>query len=263
MSVCSPLLLNCFNVSAFTTFLLGTVIVPYVVYHFVASKLKWTRKRSKSLSQHYETIVGAMSAMAMLWFLGNYENTFDHVTAIFVIVGILGFGLIAEKLKDTHHHTMATMHRWNGTMHTIVLISIAVIATFAVHHVSLANQLSKDFRNRYILASLIPLSLAYLSLKVAQWENTQDSPKQLLFHLHHVHLFYALAFFTRFPEFWSKVAAGLTIGASMHGAAAFGYDGAFEYGGDCIAPISFPASPGTSSRFARTYPPRCVSNNRL
>lgn len=238
MTYCSPLLLNCFDFKQFGKFIGGVVVVPYIIYYYVAHWAKWTRKREKTLSEHYETVVTAMSSMAILWFLGNYEQTFDQTTFIFVIIGILAFGFIAERSKGTHHHTMATMHKWNRSMHIVVMVTILLIAISTVHHMSLAAEVSVEFRNVYICATLIPIMLVYFASKVAQWENQlksnsddnmlQSSPKRLLFHLHHVHLFYALAFFTRFPERWSRIAAGLAIGASMHGAAAFGYDKSFE-----------------------------------
>src|SRR5690348_718331 len=101
---CSSLRLNCFDKSHFILFLLGTVIVPYAIYQKVALEKKWTRKRRKTLSQHYETLLTALSSMAILWFLGNYEETFNFTTFIFVIIGILGFGYVSEVLVDTHHH---------------------------------------------------------------------------------------------------------------------------------------------------------------
>lgn len=51
-------------------------------------------------------------------------------------------------------------------------------------------------------------------------------------HLHHYQIFAFLAFFTRFPTPWSRVAAGLTLGCMMHGVAAYGVDSIFEYDED-------------------------------
>lgn len=209
-----------------------------MLFHYVSENAGWVRKRKKGITKHYETLVGALSAMSILWFLGNYEETYSMTTFISTIVGILTFGYIAEKSKRTHKHTLATMHRWNGDMRLLVNVGILIISIFTVHHVHMASSLSNQFAKVYIAASLIPITLAFFGYKVAKWENEKNmneqeqqdeqDGEQLLFHLHHVHLFYALAFFTRFPEFWSRVAAGLSIGASMHGAAAFGFDGSFE-----------------------------------
>ena len=227
---CSPLLLNCFNMKKFTLFMLGTVIVPYFIYHVVSESCNWQRKRKKSISKHYETIVGAFSAMSILWFLGNYEQTYSWTTFTCSIIGILSFGYIAEKFVKTHKHTLATMHKWNCDMKFVVNVSLLVISIFTVHHVHIASSFGSSFKERYIGASFVPILLAFFAYRVAKWESNGvgQNGNQLLFHLHHVHLFYALAFFTRFPEFWSRVAAGLCLGASMHGAAAYGFDGSFE-----------------------------------
>ncbi|CAO3565895.1 unnamed protein product [Mortierella alpina] len=44
------------------------------------------------------------------------------------------------------------------------------------------------------------------------------------FHPHHWQLFYILAFFTRFEDWVSQVAAGITLGCYMQGIMAYGYD---------------------------------------
>ncbi|KAF9274282.1 hypothetical protein BGZ68_000812 [Mortierella alpina] len=44
------------------------------------------------------------------------------------------------------------------------------------------------------------------------------------FHPHHWQLFYILAFFTRFDDWVSQVAAGITLGCYMQGIMAYGYD---------------------------------------
>jgi len=225
---CSTLALNCFDGGKFFKFLFGVVIFPYVLYLFVATHLGWTRKRKKTPTQHFESIVRALSSATLLWLLGNYEETFDKITFTFTIIGILLFGFVAEKLKDTHEHTLATMHKWNGSMKTVVFIVLLALAAVAVHHIHLATEISEEFRNVYVLCGFIPVFLVYLATKTAEMENRRNEGTKLLFHLHHVHLFYALAFFTRFPEFFSRVAAGLFLGASLHGAAAFENDRSFD-----------------------------------
>ncbi|KAF9959727.1 hypothetical protein BGZ72_008974 [Mortierella alpina] len=44
------------------------------------------------------------------------------------------------------------------------------------------------------------------------------------FHPHHWQIFYILAFFTRFEDWVSRVAAGITLGCYMQGIMAYGYD---------------------------------------
>ena len=46
-------------------------------------------------------------------------------------------------------------------------------------------------------------------------------------HFYHVYIFYALASLTRIPTLLSRLSAGLAIGASMHGAIAYGFDNLF------------------------------------
>ena len=225
---CSSLTLNCFDKTKFLLFVLGTVLFPYIIYQKTSLANNWTRKRRKTLSQHYETLLSAFGSMSILWFLGNYEETFTPTTFLFVIVGILGFGYISEILVDTHHHTLATVHAWNGTMYNVVKLVALAIIILGIYHVQLASHEDDDFFNFYCVAGVIPVVMAYFAMKTVELQNENGRQNRVLFHLHHVHLFFALAFFTRFPTFVSRMAAGLCIGASMHGAAAFGFDSSFE-----------------------------------
>ena len=228
MSLCSSLQLNCFNGRRFLLFLVSTVIVPYITYHIVAKACKWTRIRPKSLGEHYETVLTALSSMSILWFLGNYEETFDITTFLFSVVGILIFGFVLENMKSTHVHTLVTKDCWDTSMHNVVIATLVIMSVFAVHHVHLAGEVSAQFQKNYVMAAVIPIILATIARKLVDVDNVvlkgSSVAKRMLFHLHHVHLFYTIAFYTRFPEFWSQMAAGLAVGASLHGAAAFGYD---------------------------------------
>lgn len=221
MTSCSTLSLNCFPLHRFISFLLFCCIIPFCLYHFIDRIFSLKRKRKNSVSKKFASLVQSILSMTLLWFLGNYEQTFDQTTALFTSIGLILFTTIAEVSKDTHKHTLATMHKWNSQMNSLVYTVVAVLSFVVVHHLHLASEIGEDFRNIYILVALIPIFLSYISLQIAR--NGGET-----FHLHHVHLFYAIAFFTRFPDYMSRVAAGLAIGASLHGAAAYGYDSSFE-----------------------------------
>lgn len=53
--------------------------------------------------------------------------------------------------------------------------------------------------------------------------------KSLRLHLHHYQLFAFLALYTRFPVLFSQLSAGIVLGGMMHGIAAYGVDGIFEF----------------------------------
>lgn len=230
---CSNLRLNCFDVARFTLFLCGTCVIPYILYQKIASTLKWTRKRPKSLTKHYETLLSGMCSMVMLWFLGNYEETYSMTTFIFTLVGMFLFGHIAEIARETHNHTLATINTWNSTMVIISISVTMVILFFARLHVQMAAK--ENMLQEYLTAAVVPVILLVFGLYSVHLENKGNKHKtnttateKTLLHLHHLHLFYVLAFFTRFPTFWSQVAAGLCIGASVHGISAFGFDSSFD-----------------------------------
>ena len=225
---CSSLELNCFDVNKFIFFVLCTSVIPYITYQSVAEKLKWTELRKKTTSQHFETVVTAMASMTTLWFLGNYNNTFDWVTMLSTIAGILGFGYITE--AEFARESLNTWRNWNGKMWSLMIGVIVVIGIFAVYHVYLAiNMPNPYFWKAYVLCLLIPIALVYASYKVVEKQNADPTQKKGTLHVHHVHIFYVLAFFTRFPQLISRIAAGLVIGSSLHGATAYGYDTTFEH----------------------------------
>ena len=106
--------------------------------------------------------------------------------------------------------------------------TVVIILSLVVYHIHLASQVGQNFCKTYTFWLLIiPTFLIYFGHKLVQVENKQTQTKVRL-HIHHVHLFYLLAFFTRFPDLLSRIAAGLAIGSSLHGAAAYGYDTTFE-----------------------------------
>ncbi|RKP37728.1 hypothetical protein BJ085DRAFT_38157 [Dimargaris cristalligena] len=65
------------------------------------------------------------------------------------------------------------------------------------------------------------------------WQTEDPNPRLLephRIHLHHWQIFYILAFFTRFSNPVSQVCAGLALGISGHGIAAYGFDPLLEVG---------------------------------
>jgi hypothetical protein len=218
MSTCSSLTLNCFNWDKYTLFILGACIIPYLLYRSLAEKLHLVRRnKRKTSTQHVCTIIQSIVYMTILWHFGNYEETFNNTTFTWIIIGLVTFTFVAEICGDTHEHTLATMHKWNNQMISLVSIATVIIAVFGKYHVQLASSQGSEFAHNYILGAIVPIFISYMMYNVAV------SDKKI-FHLHHVHLFYVLAFFTRFPNDISRIAAGLAIGCSLHGAAAYGYD---------------------------------------
>ena len=225
---CSSLEMNCFDVYKFVFFLLTTVVIPYITYHKVAKKMEWTQLRKKTSSQHFETIITGLASMVTLWFLGNYSNTYDWVTAVSTLVGILGFGYISE--APYARHSLNTYKNWSKELWSLMTTVVFIIIGFVIYHIYLASQMPNDFWKVYVSCLLIPIVLLYASYKVVDKQNSDpEEPKKSSLHIHHIHIFYTLAFFTRFPHLISRIAAGLVIGSSLHGATAYGYDTTFEH----------------------------------
>ncbi len=225
---CSSLEMNCFDLFRFMFFILGTTIIPYITYQIVADKLKWTERRKKTFTQHFETVMTAVASAVTLWFLGNYENTFDWISFIFVHVGMLLFGYVTE--MPELHHSLTTVSTWGTKMWAVMGSLVAIILGFTGYHIYLSTKMPGGFWKVYVACLLIPIGIAYISHLAVEKQNEDPlEPKRSILHLHHVHIFYALAFFTRFPDLASRIAAGLVIGCSLQGAAAYNYDTTFEH----------------------------------
>lgn len=226
---CSDLELNCFDLSRYVFFILGTVLVPYFIYQAVSNKNKWTEKRVKTRAEHFETLVTAVTYMTMLYMFGNYKNTYDWVTFLATTVSILGYSYIAE--LPFAHESLTTVSNWNKKMWTLIIFAISLVIAFAGYHIYLAVQVGgSGFWKTYVGSLIIPVVLGYLSYKTVQDQNSDPSEKKMVtLHVHHIHIFYVLAFFTRFSTLLSRIAAGVVIGASLQGAAAYGFDTTFEH----------------------------------
>lgn len=228
-TTCSSLLLNCFSWNKWSFYILSTVLLPYLAYQMVANKVSLKRRRFKSFAEHFECIVKLIGSSTLLWFLGNYEETFSSTTAISVFVGLFGFALLAE--KDKENSTLVTYSKWNYQMKTLMTHGTISVVLILFYHLMLAN--NHDFFKEYFTFMLLPIVFLFVSSKIAGRDNLECSRSEsctskTILHLHHTHLFYMLAFFTRFPETVSQLAAGLFIGASLHGVAAYDFDKIFE-----------------------------------
>jgi hypothetical protein len=224
---CSDLELNCFDVSRFIFFILGTVIVPYFIYQKVSVSQKWTERQERSRTEHLETILTAISYMTILWTLGNYKNTFDWMTFLVVTASMLGYGKIAE--LPFAHESLTSVANWNKKMWSLVIGAISVVVLFAGYHIYLSTQQSPGYWKYYVASLLVPIVLGLVSYKSVKAQNEDPKEKQsVILHIHHVHIFFILAMFTRFPNFLSKIASGIVIGCSLQGAAAYGFDTTFK-----------------------------------
>jgi hypothetical protein len=225
--LCSTLRLDCFNIPRFIFFILGTVIVPYFLYQWVSTARGFTERREKSRSEHFETIVTAIAYMVMLWFVGNYSHNFDWVTFLAVSVSILSYGAIAE--LPFAHESLTSIDNWNSKMWALFIGAIILIVILAGYHIYLAVKVGNHFWIVYLLCLLIPITLGFSAYQVTKDQNNdQSETKKVRLHVHHIHIFLTLAFFTRFPNLISRIAAGTVIGCSLQGAAAYGYDTTFE-----------------------------------
>lgn len=226
---CNDLILNCFDFPRFILFILGTLVVPYFSYQKVADYFNLKRRRKKSNGKHLETIITGISSFTLLWFLGNYKSTFDLSTVLGTFIGLFLFTFVSEPAYA--NHTFANVSCWSSEMQDIVVLTVILVTGVMLYHINLAKNMSSDFAKIYIASLLFPMLLVYLSYKAVESDNEDkksEKKNKSILHIHHVHIFYALAFFTRFSTTFSKIAAGMAIGASLHGAAAFGYDTAFE-----------------------------------
>jgi hypothetical protein len=224
---CSSLELNCFPREKLFIFLLSSVVLPYTTYLLVADKMNWTRRRFKSPGQHFETLLISICVMVLIWTFGNYEKTFNHITVVGILIGVVGFGYLAE--PHYARHTLADVEKWSREMKQLVFNGVIFLILVGWYHINLAKTVSsKTFFFSYCLSLFIPIILVYMSIETTRIQNSLQGQPKIRLHVHHLHLFLILSFFTRFPDNVSRFCAGLFIGAGMHGASAYGFDTIFD-----------------------------------
>lgn len=222
--VCSTLTLNCFDWNHLLLFLASTTVLPYGLYRIVARQCEWTRKRHKTPTQHFETLGRAVVMMTLLYLLGNQNEVFDSTTIMSTLVSIVAYGLVSE--MPSLHTTLPEIHQWHPNMWKLSMVTGCVVLYILWYHLQLAQQVP-GLTQTYIIALIVPLIWLILAIHVNGHQNGFHRCKSV-FHLHHWTIFYVLAFFTRFPDTISRLAAGAFIGASLHGIAAWDYDTSFE-----------------------------------
>ena len=226
---CSTLTLNCFDWEHFVLFLGGSVLVPYGLYRITAHSLGWTRKRHKTPTQHFETIGRCFVMMSVLYWLGNQSETFDRTTFLSTCISILCYGYLSE--LSFARTTIPEIRKWHPNMWRLSAMGVIVVTFILWYHVQLSREIP-GMTSRYLTALLLPIIWLVMGLHVNGHQNETTRCKAV-FHLHHYAIFYVLAFFARFPDTLSRIAAGAFIGASLHGIAAYDYDTTFEHLESC------------------------------
>ncbi|RUP42823.1 hypothetical protein BC936DRAFT_138037, partial [Jimgerdemannia flammicorona] len=185
-----------------------------------------------------------------------------NTKAVAFYIALFGFGLIAE--LPAAKQSLPSIKSWPVGMWIIFLVAIALILAFAVYHILYAVRLGGYFWIYYVCALLIPAFLLTCAILLWQEvdknlvrtylakRKSQPKPKQseqpeagptptteeaateaavpnpytmkIGFHPHHWQIFYMLAFWTRFNDPVSQVAAGIVMGCYMQGVVAYGYD---------------------------------------
>lgn len=213
--ICSSLSLNCFDFGGVLQFALFTVVLPYCLYGAAAEMFNFTKRRKKTDHSHLESILSACMMSVPLYIMGNYEGTFNTTTVLYLYTGLILFTVVSET-TNTQHQTISKRSNWSKHMQCIVAMATIVLFLTFLYHISLAKEVSDSFQVKYVVAAI---TVFFVLVKM------HESDK---YHLHHAHLFYILAFFTRFPTTLSRIAAGLFLGSSIHGIAAFGSDSIYD-----------------------------------
>lgn len=226
---CSQLELNCFDAKKYTIFIIFSVIIPYILFQKVATHMQWKEKRNKTNTQHFETIIFSVILMTLLYVMGNYENTFGTSTAVITSATCLLFGAVAQ--NDFAKHTFKNMSIWGTGMKKLVTGSTILVISTIAYHVYLAGFIDKEFTKKYVSCLLVPIVLLVVAYALNNNQNNTNKNQKVVskIHIHHWTIFYILAFFTRFPDLLSRVAAGVSIGSLMHGISAYNVDTTFEH----------------------------------
>lgn len=222
---CGTLELNCFNVPRFLIFILFSVVLPYITYQAVSEKLKWTERKKKTTIDNVGDGLYAAFLQIPLFLIGNQSTCFDWMTIIGVFAGIMLFGFVSE--SPVLHHSLVSVSAWGPQMYLVMTSLALTILGMTGFHVYLATQVPGPFWKIYITAFLVPITMLGLGWAAVKRQNRDENQPKASIHLHHASIFYALAFFARFPHPISRIAAGLAMGCSLHGIAAYGFDDTF------------------------------------
>lgn len=205
-----------FNNSQLILFLL-CILTSYILYRNFALQMDW-RHNIRSCDQIYSDISYLLFLSTVLFFFGNYNNTFDTYTVIGLLVGLFGFGAIGQ--TPYLQNNLSNMETWSSSAWIAYGIGTLIVIIIILYHVELVND--EGYTGNYVLTLLIPIMFGTLA-----YYTTNMKGSKIKFHPHHWFIFYALAFFTRFDTVLSQLSAGLSIGVFVHGVSAYGADRAF------------------------------------
>ncbi|KAJ3241428.1 hypothetical protein HDU81_000477 [Chytriomyces hyalinus] len=246
----APAWLLSFDASKFVLFCFVTIAIAYPLYRTVGVLyLGWEGHR-KSPAKHFNDILVSINYALPLFVFGNYSNTINWIMAVSFFVSLGGFGWLAE--APFLRHSFVTVKNWGAGMYITIILAVGAIVGALGYHLYLAytfrlilgDGTEATILGWYLVGILIPVSLITTAWLVCVAQNLSKPVisfgfpgneatlgskwERVSLHPHHWAIFYSIAYFTRFDNVASNIAAGIVLGMYMHGIAAYGHDELLE-----------------------------------
>jgi len=209
---------NKFNINykKFLVFIFSIIIIPYISYIGIAGLLNWTELQNKTTRVYITDLIIITGSSILIYFGGNYYETFGWITYASFISSLFIFGKICELHFTKRSLTSSSVDYWTPQLYTLVIFGLIIVSIITFIHIYLAyKNLSVKKRMVYYICSFIPfLMFMYIVLIISKKIDCD-------FHLHHSEIFFILCFFTRFNDVISKLCAGVCLGIFLQGVSSY------------------------------------------
>lgn len=208
VNTCSKNLVS-FNYKKYILFI-TTLIVTYILYTFIV-KSGW-EGREKSIAVHIDNVNQLIVYSTVVFVFGNYSNTFDELTAVFIPFSAVIFGWIAE--LPFMKTSLTSINKWSMKTWSIFLPAFIFIILIMIYIYSISKKCNS------VIISLGPSIFFMITIFILYFTKNKDE----VVHPHHWQIGWVLSFMTRYNSPISKILGGVFLGIFVQGISMYGPD---------------------------------------